>query len=137
MGNNASGSALGKNLAALGGAAVGGALGYWGFLWLIERGWLGLILPGALIGLGASVVRNRSIWVAVVCGSAAVLLALFAYHRAIVLESLIFSPFPKEEGFGQFLLHVGDLPTLTMVLVVVGALVAFWVPFQHRTVRSM
>jgi len=61
---------------ALVGAAVGGLLGYLLFMWLTRHGIYGLALPGGLLGVGAGLFKSRSIWVAVICGLAALALGL-------------------------------------------------------------
>src|SRR5262249_34107066 len=67
-GRRIGGRLMQKNLLALGGALVGGAVGYFAFFWIAQQGVYGLVLPGGLLGLGAGIVQNRSSWVAVACG---------------------------------------------------------------------
>jgi hypothetical protein len=109
---------------ALLGAAVGGVLGYLGFFWVAKQGFYVLILPGALVGIGAGLFKNRSIAVSVVCGLLALILGLLTEWR--------FAPFAQDSGLGFFLGHVHQLKPLTLVMISAGGLIGFWVPFQSR-----
>src|SRR5262249_44369444 len=57
-----------QSLLVLAGAVAGGVLGYFAFFWVAAQGFYGLIIPGALLGLGAGIAKNRSVVLAVVCG---------------------------------------------------------------------
>jgi hypothetical protein len=106
------------------GAALGGALGYFGFFWIARQGFYALVLPGGLLGLGAGIVRSRSILLAVLCGILAAALGLFTEWR--------FAPFAANESLGYFATHVHRLRPLTLFMVGVGAFIGFWVPFRRR-----
>ena len=43
-----------SNMLGLVGALLGGVLGFYTFGWVLEHGFLGLMIPGALLGLGCS-----------------------------------------------------------------------------------
>jgi hypothetical protein len=107
----------------LGGAAMGGLLGYLAFAWLANQGFYGLILPGGLLGLGASLARNRSVLLAAVCGLLAVGLGLFAEWQVF--------PFAKDQSFGFFLAHVNALQPLTLLMIALGGLIGFWMPYRR------
>jgi hypothetical protein len=115
------------NLLALAGEAAGGAFGYFGFFWIAEQGFYALVLPGGLLGLGAGVFKNRSVGVAVVCGLAAIALGLFTEYR--------FAPCEDDDSLVYFLAHIPDLEPITLIMIAVGGLIGFWVPFQ-RTERT-
>src|SRR5215471_7355985 len=108
-------------------AAVGGAVGYFAFMWLASMGLYGLILPGGLLGLAAGTFKNRSIAVAVVCSLAALLLGLFAEWKSF--------PFKADDSFGYFLSHFYELQPMTLVMIALGAVIGFWVPFRRREPR--
>lgn len=112
-----------QTLLGLGGALVGGVLGYFAFGWLLGQGFYGLILPGGLLGLGAGVARPRSILLAVVCGLAAVALGLFTQWR--------FALFAKDESLRFFLLHLHHLKPVTLLMIGVGGGIGFWVPYSR------
>jgi len=114
---------MGQTLLVLIGAAAGGALGYYAFFWVAAQGFYALILPGGLLARGAGVGRNRSVLLAAACGAAAVLLGLFTEWR--------FAPFVKDDSFGYFLLHAHELKPVTLLMIGVGGLIGFWVPFRR------
>jgi hypothetical protein len=104
------------------GAIVGGAIGYLIFIWLLKQGMYGLALPGAMVGVGAGMFRNRSIIVAIICGLAALGLGLFAEWQ--------WFPWP-DESFGYFMTHLFDLRPITLIMLAIGAAIGFWGPFRH------
>jgi hypothetical protein len=106
------------------GALGGGTLGYFAFFWIATQGFYALALPGALLGLGAGILTNRSILVAVGCGLAATALGLFTEWR--------FAPFRDDDSLGYFLMHVSALKPITVVMILVGGLIGFWVPYRRR-----
>ncbi len=67
----------------LAGALAGGLIGYFAFLWIARQGFYALVLPGALVGIGASLAPNRSLAMCVVCGVLALALGLevCAFHQ--------------------------------------------------------
>jgi hypothetical protein len=118
-----------KNLLALCGALIGGILGYLAFFWIAAQGFYGLALPGGLLGLGAGVVRNRSIGVSVICGLSATALGLFTESR--------FAPFRDDPSLGYFLAHVSQLQPVTLLMIGVGGLIGFYVPFRRREKQAV
>lgn len=113
-----------QTLLAFAGAAIGGVVGYLAFFWLRGQGLYGMILPGGLLGLGAGIGRTRSAGVAIAFSVAALLLGLFTEWRHM--------PHKDDPSFGYFLKHVGDLQPVTLVMIAVGAAIAFWVPFRRK-----
>jgi hypothetical protein len=107
----------------LGGALAGGILGYLGFFWIARQGFYALVLPGGLLGLGASLAPNRWIGWAVICGAAALVLGLFTEWR--------FAPFRADERLGYFVAHVHELKPVTWLMILVGAAIGFWGPFSR------
>ncbi|QDU89788.1 hypothetical protein Pla175_31830 [Pirellulimonas nuda] len=105
------------------GALVGGALGYAGFFWLAGQGFYGLVLPGGLLGCGAGLFQSRSGYLGVVCGVLALGLGLFAEWR--------FAPFVADGSFGFFLAHWRQLKPITLVMIAVGTLIGFGIPFSR------
>jgi hypothetical protein len=112
-----------QTLLGLGGALVGGVVGHFAFLWLVHHGLYGLILPGGLLGLGAGVARPRSVWLGVICGLLAVALGLFTDWR--------YEWFKDDPSFGYFLLHAYKLDAVALLMIGVGAAIAFWVPYSR------
>ena len=50
-----------SNVLGLVGAIAGGVLGFYTFRWLLGQGFYGLIIPGAFLGLGCSLLRTASL----------------------------------------------------------------------------
>jgi hypothetical protein len=111
------------NLLVLGGAIIGGAAGYFGFFWLVHQGLYAMILPGGLLGLGASLWPGKSIAPSVVCGGMALALGLFTEWR--------FAPFIADGGLGYFLAHFYELKPVTLLMIVAGTFLGFWPPFRR------
>ena len=106
-------------------ACIGGALGYLGFVWLMGQGYYALALPGGLAGVVAGIPRSRTLVGPVVCGFVAIGAGLMAEYR--------FAPFLADQSLSYFFAHVPDLRPVTMVLIGLGGLIGFWVPFRRRT----
>lgn len=101
------------------GAAVGGAVGYFLFLWALKQGFYALILPGALLGLGCSVLaRHRSLGRGLVCGAAAFILTLHADWQ--------YEQFPDDGSFNYFATHFYRLDLVTLAMLGLGTGFAFW-----------
>lgn len=107
----------------LGGALLGGLIGYFAFFWIARQGFYAMVLPGGLLGLGAGYAKNRSIAIAVVCGIAALVLGLFTEWQ--------FAPFIKDGSLGYFLSHVHELKPITLLMIGLGGAIGFWVPFRR------
>jgi hypothetical protein len=101
------------------GGVVGGVIGYIAFSWLVAQNLYGLMIPGACVGLGCGLLsRNQSVVRGVVCALAAVALALYTEWK--------FFPFIADRSLGYLLRHVFELKPLTLVMIVVGGLIAYW-----------
>jgi hypothetical protein len=107
-------------------ALVGGALGYFAFFWAAGQGFYALMLPGGLLGFGAGIVSNRSLYVPFVCGLLATALGIIAEYR--------FAPFNADDSLPFFLSHLFDLKPITLFMIAAGGLIGFWVPYR-RTER--
>ena len=105
------------------GAAVGGLVGYILFFAFVRRGYYGLALPGGALGLGAGTFRTKSKAIAIVCGLLALGLGLFTEWRLTQSAT--------EAGLGYFLLHIHQLPRMTLIMIGAGALIGFYVPFRR------
>jgi hypothetical protein len=104
-------------------AVIGGVLGYFGFFLLARQGYYGMILPGGLVGVGAGLFRTKSKYVAVVCGVLALVLGLYTEWR--------FRPFIADDSLGYFLAHLHKLSRVSQIMLVVGTIIGFWVPFRR------
>jgi uncharacterized membrane protein YvlD (DUF360 family) len=101
------------------GAVIGAVLGYFAFRALIKAGLYGVMIPGAMLGLGAGLAaRGTSQVLGILCALAAVALTVYA-------EWSIF-PFIKDDSLAYFVTHVHELPAMKLVMMGLGALAAYW-----------
>ncbi len=105
------------------GAVVGGLLGYYIFHWLVKQGLYGLILPGGLLGLGAGLFRPKTVVAPVICGLLALAFELYTEWS--------FAPYQADPRLGYFLTHVNQLKPMTLMMIVLGTSIGFWVPFRR------
>jgi len=105
------------------GAAAGGLAGYFLFFALARQGLYGLALPGGLLGLGAGIFKTRSKIVPIACGILALAIGLFTEWR--------YSPFVADTGLGYFVSHIHRLRPITLIMIAVGTLIGFWIPFRR------
>ena len=113
-----------SNILALIAAVLGGVAGYFGFFWIYKQGFYALVLPGGLVGIAASQFKSKSVAVCVVCGLLALAFGLFAEWKL--------RPFIKDDSLGYFLTHVHQRPGITLIMIVAGVALGFWLPFSHR-----
>jgi F0F1-type ATP synthase assembly protein I len=107
------------------GAVVGGTFGHFAFIWIVGQGFYALIIPGAALGLGFSAGFQRKTTAgALFCGIAAVGLGLFS--------EWCFQPFAKDVGFGFFLAHIQHLEPITLIMIVLGGVCAYWTVGSQR-----
>jgi hypothetical protein len=108
-----------SNILGVLGAVGGGVLGYYTFMWIVDQGFYGLMIPGALLGLGCGLMSHHSSHLrGLTCAIAACVLGLYAEWR--------FRPFKADPSFMYLVRHVGDLLPLTQIMIVVGAFFAYW-----------
>jgi hypothetical protein len=105
-------------------AAVGGVAGIYVFAWLLERGLYAMILPGAAVGLGGTLLmRKRSPTFGVVCGVMALLVGLFAHWK------VRWPGDADDPGLFFVMTHPHQLPTLALLMILLGCACAFWFGF--------
>lgn len=103
----------------LGGAACGVVAGYFGFFLLARLGFYGLVLPGALLGIGCGALSGgKSNSLGAVCGLLGIVAGIFTEWR--------FAPFIKDPGFAYFVTHLHDLGSITLISIVGGGLFGGW-----------
>jgi hypothetical protein len=101
------------------GAVIGGALGSYIFMWIVAQGFYGLMIPGALLGLGCSLLsQHRSHVRGLICAAAACVLGLYSEWR--------FEPFRADRSFGYLVSHAAELRPITQAMIVLGAFFAYW-----------
>jgi hypothetical protein len=100
------------------GGIVGGVVGYFVFFYAIGQGLYPMVLPGALVGLVCgAMLGTKSNAMGIICGLSALALGLFIEWQ--------FAPFARDPSFGFFLSHVNQLRSLTLILIVIGALLGY------------
>ncbi len=106
-------------------AFAGGLLGHFAFLWIARQGFYPLALPGALAGLGYSLVSKQNrLPAASVCGGWALAVGIFSEWRL--------APFINDASLGYFLTHLQDLKPMTMMMILLGGIFGFWFALGRR-----
>ena len=101
------------------GAVIGGAIGFFVFRLLAKNGLYGMIIPGALLGLGAGLAaRSRSQTLGILCAIAAVVLSVIAEWSEF--------PFVKDASLSYFVTHVHTLPAVKLIMMAIGVGLAYW-----------
>jgi hypothetical protein len=109
----------------LAGALLGGIAGYFVFAWIARQGIYAPVVPGGLVGFGASALLKRSsLPLAVACGVLALGVGLYSECRVV--------PFIADPSLGYFLTHLQDLRPITQIALVAGGVLGFWIPFRTR-----
>lgn len=115
--------ALDSALLVLIGAAAGGVAGYLLFWPIARSGFYAIVLPGAMVGIGAGLARNRSVLMALLCGLLAIGLGLYTEWR--------YAPFVRDERIEYFVTHIHELKPITLGLIGLGGFIGFWMPFRR------
>jgi hypothetical protein len=103
----------------IGGAIVGGAVGYFIFVLLLRNGLYSSMLPGVLLGVGAGLAaRGRSPVLGVICAVASIPLAVIGEWSVM--------PFVQDKSLAFFVTHVHKLPPLHLVMMALGTAAAWW-----------
>jgi hypothetical protein len=112
-------NSIASNMLGLAGATVGGVLGYSIYAWIVGQGFYGLMIPGAMLGLGCSLLaQQRSLARGIVCGVAAVALGLYSEWRIF--------PFVADPSFTYLVTHIHLLKPLTLLMIGLGGAFGFW-----------
>lgn len=107
-----------SNVLGLIGAAAGGVFGYVLFHWVARQGYYALVVPGGMLGLGCGLLARHSSYTrGGVCGVAALGLGLYT--------DWTFEKFPADPSFPYFLTHSYKLGPVTLVMLGLGAVVAY------------
>jgi hypothetical protein len=101
------------------GAIGGGALGYFVFFLLAREGFYGMILPGALVGIGCGALSGcQSNVLGLVCCVLACALGIFTEWR--------YAPFNADDSFSFFVAHLHDLSRTALISMAVGGFFGYW-----------
>jgi hypothetical protein len=97
------------------GVVLGGAAGYFLFRWIAAQGFYAIILPGAGVGFGCGLLsRGQSRALGIFC-------ALLAVPAGLLAEWWLY-----DESLAYFLTHLDQLQPITLILIAVGAALAYW-----------
>lgn len=108
-----------SNVLGVVGAAAGGVFGHVLFHWITRQGFYALIVPGGMLGLGCNLLaRHPSRPRGIACGVAALLLGVYTEWT--------WRKFNADGSFSFFLTHVYLLQPITLVMIVAGGLIAYW-----------
>ena len=114
-----------RHLLGIFGAAVGAALGHVVFLWLVQRGFYAMMLPGALLGLGCGLASQiHSKLLGILCLVAGLALGIFTEWRH--------APFVADDSLVFFVSHLLDLQLMTLIMIGLGGACAFWMGTGRR-----
>lgn len=101
------------------GALAGGFLGYLLFGWIVSQGFYAMMIPGALLGVGAGLfASDPSPTRGALCALAAVFVGLLAEWNHF--------PFVADPSLRYFLGHLTELKGLTLLLIALGAGLAYY-----------
>ena len=106
-------------IAATIGGVAGGVVGYRIFFWLTGQGFYGMMIPGALLGLGSGLLaRHPSQVRGLVCGLAGLALGVYTEWK--------FAPFLKDDSLTFLLTHLQDKTPIKLLMIGLGAVFAYW-----------
>jgi hypothetical protein len=109
-----------SNLLGLVGAIIGGVLGFYTFAWLEDKGFYGLAIPGAFLGLGCGLLaHHHSIPRGILCAVGALGLSLFTEWK--------FHHFLVDNSFSFMVTHLTDKSPVTLLMIGLGTIIAYWV----------
>jgi hypothetical protein len=108
---------IASNLLGLVGAVLGAILGYYTFRWIYHHGFYGMMIPGALLGLGCgSLARHPSAIRGAACAAAALALGLFAEWSVSYGGRL---------GLGEFFSEIAEPDLIAILMMAAGAYFAY------------
>jgi hypothetical protein len=101
------------------GAIAGAVAGFFAFQWMASQGFYAMVLPGALMGLGCGYASGRQ---SKLLGG---LCAISAIPVGLLCEALVM-PFVADKSLGFFFSHLGELSTVTWLMIGAGAIMSYW-----------
>lgn len=100
------------------GAVIGGVIGYALFAWIVNQGFYALIVPGAMVGMGSSLLSDTT------SKTRGVITGIIGLALGFYSEWAQF-PFSADTSFTYFITHLTQLRSLTWIMILVGAGVAW------------
>jgi len=112
-----SSSRIASHLLGLVGATLGAILGYYTFRWIYHHGFYGMMIPGAMLGLGCgSLARHPSTIRGGACAAAALALGLFAEWSVSYGGRL---------SLGEFSSEISQPDLIAILMIAAGAYFAY------------
>jgi hypothetical protein len=106
-----------SNFLGLVGAVVGGVAGFFTYRWVLSKGFVGGMIPGAFVGLGCSLLaRHQSFVRGVICGVAGLGLGFFTDWYTN----------DTDDTFGVYLQNIKNINQVILLTIVIGTVIAFW-----------
>ncbi len=100
-------------------ASAGAYAGFVAYRWMLSHGYHALVLPGALLGLGAGVgAGSKSTVRGLVCAAAALVFGLYVVW--------CFWSIGDDGTLASFVTKVHKLSPPTMIMLAAGCLLAYW-----------
>lgn len=97
---------------------IGSIVGYFACLYLAKSGFYSLVFVGVGAGLlGGILLKEKNYKIGLMCG-------LISIFGSLLTESLLF-PFKADHSFQYFISNVHKLKTITLIMIAVGAFIAF------------
>jgi hypothetical protein len=111
-----------SNLLGFVGALIGAMLGLLGYKYALTKGLYAIVLPGGLLGLGCgALARNRSFSRGLICAVAGLGLGFYTEWQS----------FWNKLSLVEFVQKIPSLDSLTLPLIGLGGLLAFWSGRDH------
>jgi hypothetical protein len=105
-------------LATAGGVA-GAFAGYQIFFWLVGQGYYGMMIPGAMLGLGCGLLARESSQVrGLICAVTGVVLGVYTEWQ--------FAPFKADGSLSYLVMHLHQIVPIHLIMILLGAVFAYW-----------
>jgi hypothetical protein len=110
------------------GAVLGGIAGHYVSGWIISQGFYGAFLPGLFAGIGCGfLARRRDIALAVAAGVIGLGFCIYSEWRHF--------PFIADKSFGYFLQNLSKVKPVSLIMIALGGLGAFWFGLGNESFR--
>lgn len=101
------------------GAVVGAGLGWFAFDWLLGYGMYTMILPGAMVGIGAGLASRREcLKLGLITGVAALALGIFLEWK--------YMPLVADESLSYFLQNLVQINPIHLIMIFAGGFAGYY-----------
>jgi hypothetical protein len=107
-----------SNLLGVVGAALGGVAGFYLYCWIVSKGFVGGMIPGAFLGLGCGLLAQHPSYArGVACGIGGLVLGFFAdWYTNVTTKT-----------FWEYLQDLKSVNQVYLLMILFGAVIAFWI----------